>query len=258
MLPALILIFFQWSLHDNWLSTLISVITFLALLISFSYPTYLIFRIALQHGTTELEEPIHQRSFGALIGPFRIRRYYFFGSVPLLSLIRACFVSLVKNNGFVQVVGLLVMEVLNFVALLALRPGHTRRSDVLEIFLSLLRIVSTAALLPFAREKLSVSAIPRVGVGIGIAVVLCVGVVIIAVNVLLDLLPVRVAWSRFKIWKRPRAETSYKPKELEKGDIPKVDLADSTLTVTPSFPSRNTSQVLVEGNSSKSLLDTPP
>jgi hypothetical protein len=215
MLPLLILVFFQWSLRDNWLSTFISVFTLLLFLSAFAYPTYFIFRAVLEHGSTVFKETMQQRTFEALIGPFRTQRYYFFISALLVPFIRACFISLVKENGFIQVIGLVVLEVLYLCSLIFLRPGHTRRSDVLEIFLGLVRVITTAALLPFVREKLAVTAIPRVAVGIGIAVVICVGVVVIFINVLLDLLPWKMVWQKLR-GQKEEVESNDLSEDLEK------------------------------------------
>jgi hypothetical protein len=213
---VLILVFFQWSLRDNWLSTFISVITFLLFLSSLAYPTYVIFRGVLEHDSTWLKETVQQRTFEALIGPFRTPRYYFFVSVLLVPFIRACFVSIVKENGFIQVIGLVVLEVIYFCSLIFLRPGHTRRSDILEIFLGFVRVITTAALLPFVREKLAVTAIPRVAVGIGIAVVMCVGVVVIIFNVLFELLPWRVVWRKIRGQKEEVESNDSSEKDFEK------------------------------------------
>lgn len=232
MLPVLLLTFFQWSLHDNWLSTFISVITFLLLISAFLYPSYLILQVVRQHGSAELEEPAHQLTLGGLIGPFRTRRYYYFTAALLLPFLRSCFVSFGKKNGFIQVVGLLVLEVLYFSSLLILRPGHTRRSDVLEIFLGLIRIITTAALLPFAREKLTVAPIPRTGVGIGIAIFMCVGIVVIAINVLLDILPWKVVWWNVRGQKEVVSSSDDSEKDIEK-DLQRDESKESKHLGTP-------------------------
>ncbi|KAG8803678.1 hypothetical protein FRC19_006630 [Serendipita sp. 401] len=70
----------------------------------------------------------------------------------------------------------------------------SRRGDFLELFLSVLRIISTAGLLPFVREKLAVDAIPRVAVGIGIAVVCSVGVLVLVANIVVHILPWKSFW----------------------------------------------------------------
>lgn len=226
----LILVFFQWSLRDNWLSTFISVFTFLLFLSALAYPTYAILRVVLEHGSTGLKETVQRRTFEALIGPFRTQRYYFFISALLVPFIRACFISFVKNNGFIQVIGLVVLEVLYFCSLVFLRPGHTRRSDVLEIFLALVRVITTAALLPFVREKLTVTAIPRVAVGIGIAVVICVGIVVIVVNFLLDLLPWKMVWWKLRGHKEEVESNDLSEQDLEKNEHKNKESPKSIMT----------------------------
>ncbi|KAG8811938.1 hypothetical protein FRC17_002271 [Serendipita sp. 399] len=86
-----------------------------------------------------------------------------------------------------------------------------RRGDFLELFLSVLRIISTAGLLPFVREKLSVEAIPRVVVGIGIAVVCSVGVIVLAMNIVVHLLPWGALWRKGRRNEEDQTGTSPQP-----------------------------------------------
>jgi hypothetical protein len=195
LLPAILLAFFQWTLQDSWLPTLISVIIFLAVLSALGYPTYLIGRQVLAKGPKSLNgEAMNTSPQGALIGPFLDARYYFFLVTIIAPIIRAAFVSLARSDGFVQVIGLVTLELLYLLLLLFLRPGHTRRADVLDVTIAIIRLISTAALLPFVKEKLDVEAIPRTAIGIGIAAVLSVGVIILSFNVLLHVMPWRWAW----------------------------------------------------------------
>jgi hypothetical protein len=174
------------------LSTLFSVFTFIFYLLALGYPTFLVIRTVRLHGRRELEEPDEQRTLGALTGPYLTRRYYFFIISIVANFLRACFVSIGHADGFIQVIGLVIVELFYFFTLVFLRPSHNRRGDVFAIFLAVLRTIATAALLPFVKEKLGVEAIPRVGVGIGIAIVQCVGVLVILGNIVSNVLP----WKR--------------------------------------------------------------
>jgi Transient receptor potential (TRP) ion channel len=168
---------------------------FLLVLSALGYPTYLIGRQVLAKGPTSLNcDTIHRSPQGALIGPFLDARYYFFLFTIIAPIIRAAFVGLARSDGFVQVIGLVTLELLYLLLLLFLRPGHTRRADVFDVTIAIIRLTCTAALLPFVKEKLDVDAIPRTGIGIGIAAVLSVGVIILSFNVLLHVIPWRWAW----------------------------------------------------------------
>jgi hypothetical protein len=80
----------------------------------------------------------------------------------------------------------------------------------------LLRVVTTAALLPFVTEELAVTAIPRVAVGIGMAAFMCVGVLVIFINVLLDLLPWKMVWWKLRGQKEEVESDNLSKKDLEK------------------------------------------
>lgn len=221
LLPGILLSLFQWTLHDSWLSTFISVIIFLGIMSALGYPTFLIIREALANGHQNFNEDTMQKSpQGALIAPYKYTKYYFFLVALFAPVIRAAFVSLARSNGFVQVVGLVTLEVLYMIILLCIRPFHNRRGDVFEVTIAFIRLISTGALLPFVKEKLDVDAIPRVAIGIGVAIVLSVGVVLISLNVIAHALPWRWAWRTIRGIKKDKkgAEESLDTdSELEKG-----------------------------------------
>ena len=80
-----------------------------------------------------------------------------------------------------------MVELLIFGTLIVFRPGHTRGSDVLSLFLSIVRIATIAALIPFVNEPIGLDPIPRVIVGIVIAIVCCVGIIVLFVNFFVNL-----------------------------------------------------------------------
>lgn len=185
------------------------------------YPTFLIIRDVLAKGPMCLDEDEVQKSpQGTLIAPYNAK-YYFFLVAILAPIIRAAFVSLAQADGFIQVVGLVTLELLYLILLLVIRPFRNRRGDVFEVTIAILRLVSTAGLLPFVKEKLDVDAIPRVAIGIGVAIVLSVGVVLISFNVLAHLLPWRWAWHTLRGNKKgPSSEQStVADSQLEKGAV---------------------------------------
>jgi low affinity Fe/Cu permease len=80
-----------------------------------------------------------------------------------------------------------VVELLIFGTLIVFRPGHTKSSDALALFLSIVRVATTAALVPFVKDQIGVDPIPRVVVGIVIAIICSVGVIVLFVNFLVNL-----------------------------------------------------------------------
>lgn len=256
--PVVLFTLFQWSLHDNWLSTLLSVITILTVLGTLLYASYRVFRRSdtsateqswlfrlhsvvssfkrkkptpdddetsqPEAATTRTNEAIVAGMEGALTGPFLPTRRYFFFIMPFAyTILKAFIIVVARSSGFAQVVILLLFEFILFALLITLRPSHTKRGDVLEVFLSIVRIITTAALFAFAREKLSVDAIPRVAVGIGIAVVSSVGAVVLILNGLWDMFPWTATVRRILGKKTPAQPREEPPRDdsyssvLEKG-----------------------------------------
>ena len=80
-----------------------------------------------------------------------------------------------------------MVELLIFGTIIVFRPGHTRGSDVLSLFLSIVRISTTAALIPFVNDPIGLDPIPRVVVGIVIAIVCSVGIIVLFVNFFVNL-----------------------------------------------------------------------
>ncbi|PVF97478.1 hypothetical protein CPB86DRAFT_807244 [Serendipita vermifera] len=227
ILPIFVMCFFQWSLHDNWLCTLLSVFTFLWVLAALFFPLRAAIQVVLSerktgsehaddHKHQEREKMIEENPVGAFVGPYRPGRRFFFIIFLLTPFLRSTFVSGARHNGFIQVVGLIVLETLYLISLIVLRPYYTRGADALEIFLSLIRLITT--------EKLAVDAIPRVGIGIGLAVVWCVGIVVVILNILL--------WCRIT-GRKVVEEKNDSVDEIEKG------IADAT---TPNSESASASQ----------------
>lgn len=180
--------YFQWTLHDSWAATLLSVITYVLLLASSAYPTLLIIQFSRRESAEELyATPRVLRSLGAFYGMFTPHRFYVFVTYIVVPFIKACFISFGKDHGLVQVIGLVVVELMLFGTLISTRAGHTKKSDALAIFLSIVRIATTAALIPFVRDPLGVSAIPRVAVGLVIAVICTIAIIVLIINFVVNL-----------------------------------------------------------------------
>jgi hypothetical protein len=197
-------------LKDSWLATLLSVLTFLACVAGITYPTFLTYRIVRRENAAALysEEP-HLSALGALYAANRQPRWFQFTIYLVASFIRSCFISFGHTHGLVQVIGLVVVELLIFGTIIVFRPGHTRGSDVLSLFLSIVRISTTAALIPFVNEPIGLDPIPRVVVGIVIAIVCCVGIIVLFVNFFVNL----------AIWRSVFRRKNKEHREKAKGEV---------------------------------------
>ena len=93
-------------------------------------------------------------ALGSLYAAYRQPRWFQFTTHLAASFIRSCFISFGHAPGLTQVIGLVVIEVSIFGTLVVFRPGRTRGSDVLSPFLSIVRIVTISALIPFVNDPI--------------------------------------------------------------------------------------------------------
>jgi hypothetical protein len=182
-LPLLIFIFYQWTLKDSWLSTLISVITLLAIVGLIAYPVFLTLRHARHDSAYELYTPgeAHINSYSVLYARYRPQRYYFFLIFLAATILRALFIAFARYSAKVQIALLLVVELGLVAAHLTLKPFKNKGGDVFSTFLAIIRLVCTGMMIAFL-ESLGVKAIPRVVIGIVIAIIFSASVLIVIFN----------------------------------------------------------------------------
>jgi hypothetical protein len=121
-----------------------------------------------------------------LYGEHRLERYYMF-AIPLsAAFLRALFIAFAKGSASAQIALMLIVEIFTLVAVFVLKPGKTRRADVLSIYLGIVRVVCTGLLIAFV-ESVAVKPIPRVALGIVTAVIWSVTVVVMFFNILSNL-----------------------------------------------------------------------
>ncbi|KAG8990693.1 hypothetical protein FRB90_001661, partial [Tulasnella sp. 427] len=179
--PAFTLVLFQWTLGDSWLAVLLSVLTLAVLCTALIYPTYTLIQVQ-RHHTWAKSTSLLPYSLKFLTEPWATHRWYTTVAcfAPTMVL-KAAFAALGRSSsGLVQVVAFVVLDTLSLAFLLTLRPGNSRSSDALEIFVAAVRLVTSACLVAFVRTV----HVRRTAVGIVlmtleslVLVVLLVGVV---------------------------------------------------------------------------------
>lgn len=95
------------------------------------------------------------------------RPLHTFWLLPLLlaTFAKACFIAFGQNHGFVQIIALIVIEGLTFVAIVAVRPHTNKKGDWLSAVLALFRLVGTGLMLAFF-ARLGASGIVRTVLGL--------------------------------------------------------------------------------------------
>jgi Transient receptor potential (TRP) ion channel len=178
----MIFIFYQWTLKDSWLSLLLSIIVFLAIVSLVSSPAFLTIRIA-RHSTPHAlySDTEHFALKSALYAQYRAPRYYYF-LLPMAAYFgKAICISFADGNGEVQVILMVILEGVTVISHLALRPCSTKGGDAFSIFLASIRLLCTALTIAFV-ERLNLAPIPRVVIGLVIAAIFSVAVIITLIN----------------------------------------------------------------------------
>ena len=138
--------------------------------------------------------------------------------------IRAILIALAKNNGTAQIVTVVCIELSLLLSHVLLKPGKTRRADILCVFLSVVRLVTAGLLVAFI-VPVALPPIPRVVIGIIVLVLFSIAVVVMFFNTLWNL-GLRRLWShqRFAVL-RSRGSSSQgslegmTEKDVEKGNF---------------------------------------
>jgi Transient receptor potential (TRP) ion channel len=222
---------YQWTLKDSWLSILISAITFVVVLgvVGCAATGVLLFGRRSSVWLLAEDLPAHE----PLYGQYRVPRYYFF-VLPLLStLIRAILIAAAKNNGIVQVVIVVCIELLLLLSHVVLKPGKTRRADVLSIFLSTVRFVTAGLLVAFI-VPVALPPIPRVVIGIIVLVLFSIAVVVMFLNTLWNLGLQRLRFHQpFAVL---GSRSTISQGSLDKGPKKDIEQGNSSVTSRPLNP----------------------
>ena len=121
-----------------------------------------------------------------LYGQCRVQRYYFF-VLPLIAMfIRALLIASAQNSGTAQIVIVVCIELALLLSHVVLKPGKTRRADVLGVFLAVIRLVAAGLLIAFI-VPVALPPIPRVVIGIIVLVLFSIAVVVMFFNTLWNL-----------------------------------------------------------------------
>lgn len=177
--PLLIFIFYQWTLRDSWLSVLLSVLSFLVILVAIIVPSFYIFRFTRQNSPYALFHHSNLISrYNLLFASYRQERYWFFAPMLAALFFRAFFIAIAQGSPPAQLALLIFIELSLVLAFFLLKPAKSRLTHVFTIYLAFTRLVCTAMMIAFL-ETLQVMAIPRVVIGVIIALIWSVCVLIV-------------------------------------------------------------------------------
>ncbi|KAI4957332.1 hypothetical protein J4E86_005806 [Alternaria arbusti] len=121
--------------------------------------------------------------FGWLASRYRKTRWWFFVIWLFYEFVRACFLAGASTQPFVQVFGLLAVEIVAFIAFIILRPFEGQRLNVLAVYLLGFSKITTTGLSAAFDTRFGVARIPTTVIGIIIIVIQ--GLLTVAVMVLI-------------------------------------------------------------------------
>ncbi|KAI0733217.1 TRP-domain-containing protein [Fomitopsis betulina] len=193
--PLLIFIFFQWTLHDSWLSILLSVITLVVLMGLVLPPLFFVLRPYLPHALSRAYDATipTSLSLAPLSAPFREERIVYAGLILLVLIVKAMVIAFGHAHGLAQAIVFLIVDVLFFLSLVLAKPFRTRRADILQGYLAIVRMVCSGLLIAFV-QTVNLAPIPRVVIGVITAVIFAVAVIVMFFNMLVNI----GLWQLFK------------------------------------------------------------
>lgn len=153
------------------------------------------------------EDQAFIKRYGWLSARFRRTRWWFFTVWFIYQFIRACFVGGASRSPAAQVIGLLVVEIIWMILIIALNPFEGSRNTAIAVYLLSLSKVVTAGLSVAFLPRYNLARIPTTVVGF--VIVITQGVVAIATLILIVL----SAISSYMSLTRNREQ--FKPRVLE-------------------------------------------
>jgi hypothetical protein len=130
------------------------------------------------------EDEDYTKRFGWLSSRFRRTRWWFFTFWVVYQFLRACFIGGARANPQAQVFGILVVEVIAFIAIIWLNPYEGSRNTALAVYMLGISKVATAGLSVAFLPQYNVARIPTTVIGVVIIVIqgfLVVGLLILIV-----------------------------------------------------------------------------
>lgn len=130
------------------------------------------------------EDADYTKRFGWLSARYRRTRWWFFAFWIVYQFVRACFIGGARDNPDAQVFGILVVEVVAFIAIIALNPFEGSRNTALAVYMLGISKVVTAGLTVAFLPQFNVARIPTTVIAVIIIVVqgfLVIGLMILIV-----------------------------------------------------------------------------
>lgn len=157
-----------------------------------------------------LDHPVHEdedyiQKFGWLASRYRKNRWWFFAAWLLYELVRACFYAGASGHAMVQVFGLLVVEIIAFIAIIKVKPYEGQRLNMLLVYLLGFSKVITIALSAAFDVRFDLPRITTTAIGIVIIVVQGLLVIALLITILVGAVSSYMSLTRHREEFHPRS-----------------------------------------------------
>lgn len=149
---------YQFTKGDSWAAHLLAALTlliFTGILTFFAIKIFLVARrVKKLEGNPDglfLNKP-YMRRYGLFYDQFKSNFWWVFLPLIFYAFMKAAFIALGDGHGLIQAAGQLACELMLLVLLLWSRPFNTRSGNVLNIVISVVRVLSVVCLLVFVHE----------------------------------------------------------------------------------------------------------
>ncbi|KAF2135942.1 uncharacterized protein K452DRAFT_238375 [Aplosporella prunicola CBS 121167] len=185
----------------------------------------------ISHVDSENRKTIHEdedyiKKFGWLASRFRRTRWWFFALWLVYEFVRACFYAGASGHPKTQVFGLLVVEIIAFIAIIVIRPFEAQRLNALVVYLLGFSKVSTVALSAAFDVRFNTGRIITAAIGIVVVVIQGILTIFLLIAIAVGAVSSYMSIMRHREDFRPRRwadwrERYYRHMERTEKDVPR-------------------------------------
>ncbi|KAH0564970.1 hypothetical protein GP486_001633 [Trichoglossum hirsutum] len=176
------------------------------------------------HRTPAHEDEGYISKFGWLAARFRRTRWWFFAVWLGYEFIRACFYAAAQTNPMAQVFGLLVVEIVALIAIIACKPFESSRLNALMVYLLGFSKVATLALSVAFDVRFNLNRITTTAIGVVIIVIQGVLTITLLIFIVVGAISSYFSITRNREEIRPKSWLPLRDKYLEQLDKKTADL----------------------------------
>ncbi|KAI9749737.1 MAG: hypothetical protein M4579_006765 [Chaenotheca gracillima] len=180
----------------------------------------------------------YTRQFGWLSARFRRTRWWFFAAWVFYEFLRACFYGGAAGHPMTQIVGLLIIEIVAFVAMVILKPFEATRLNVIMVYMLGASKIATLALSATFDVRYNLGRIITTAIGIIIIVIQGILTIVLLIAIAVGAIATFISITRDREEFKPRHWTPMREKYLQHVDKAATDLPPTPPQPIPEGPTR--------------------